>query len=186
MKKITPIGSCRITQPLRRAQSEFGFELNKSGVYGYCHSSSEAVQMARFLLADQQIPRQLWPLLTKAEQAPDAHEISDAYVVELSSAKSITIDGHSVQLNYLTSRHPEVFADDNIARDFWSVVDTNKQALIAGFLAERHCTDIDLLSRVRRKFTTKDDRISMPYKAMETASHPDRISSKMLKRWRAI
>ena len=155
-KKVTPIGSCRITQPLRRAQHQFDFEFNKSGVYGYCHSSSEAVQMARFLLANKQIPNQLWPLLSKAEKPRSAHDPSDIYVVELSSAKSIKIDEHSVQLNYLSSLHPEVFADDKVARKYWSLVDKEDQSQIRVFLEDKRCTNVDLLSKVTRKFTTKE------------------------------
>lgn len=36
---ITPIGSCRITNPLREAAHRFDFTLNMDGVYGYTHSS---------------------------------------------------------------------------------------------------------------------------------------------------
>jgi len=156
-KKVTPIGSCRITQPLRIAQSEFGLALNKSGVYGYCHSSAEAVQMARVLLEGKPIPNDLWPLVSKGDANKNRHENSDAYVVELSSAKSITIDGQPIQLNYLSNRYPEIFSDQALGRAFWSLVDSEDQDLIRSFLEERHCPDVDLLSRIRRRFTSKDE-----------------------------
>ena len=117
--RITAIGSCRIAGPLRRSQINSGSLYNRSGVYGYCHTSAEAVQMARHLVGEKAIPQGIWPLVSKSECRPDPHDPSDAYVVEISSAKSITLDGSPIQLNYLAGAYPAIFEDREVARQYW-------------------------------------------------------------------
>ena len=38
MFTVTPIGSCRITTPLKMGQARHGLNLNLARNYGYCHS----------------------------------------------------------------------------------------------------------------------------------------------------
>ena len=105
MFTISPIGSCRITTPLKNGQARHGFSLNLDRCYGYCHSPSEAVQLARFMRHEVELPADVWPLISRSHRldtiSAQRHDLSHLYVVELASAKEITIDGVSVQLNYL-------------------------------------------------------------------------------------
>lgn len=138
MFSITPIGSCRITTPLRRGQSMFGTKLNLDRCYGYCHSPAEAVQMAEFMLGNATIPEHIWPLVSRAhdhhEISNARHALSDLYVVELASAKEVTIDGISVQLNYLKSEFSDFFENADRAVAFWSLAETGDENAIADFL----------------------------------------------------
>ena len=153
--KITPIGSCRITQPLRYGADKYGYELNKSGVYGYCHSSSEALQMVRYLQGDIDIPAEIWPLISKLDFEKSNHVPGEHYVVEISSQKSIMIDGWAIQLNYLTSRYPSLFQNVETAKAFWSLVDRKDQSQLTDFLQECDIADFELLSRITRRFATR-------------------------------
>jgi len=124
--RVTAIGSCRVVGPLRHANASTDFALNQSGVYGYCHSSAEALQQLRVLQGEQDLPEHVLPIAApRNADNPDAttvHLPSDLYVVELSSAKVITVDGFCVQLNYLT-RHFETFFEDRArSRAYWRAV----------------------------------------------------------------
>lgn len=155
---ITPIGSCRVTGPLRRLQDRSQAVLNRSGVYGYCHSSAEAVQMARHLLGETTIPKHVWPLVSKFEDRPDDHDPSDAYVVEISSAKSITLEGWPIQLNYLAASFPDLFEKPETARLFWQSVDQNNLEAKEAYLSALPLSDTDraTLLGIRRSWATPD------------------------------
>lgn len=124
--KVTAIGSCRVAGPLRRASQSGCFTLNQAGVYGYCHSSAEALQQIEVLQTTRELPEHLLPVVAPnhVTQVPGfvAHQTSDLYFVELSSAKVLSVDGICVQLNYLT-RHLEAFFSDRLrARAYWQAV----------------------------------------------------------------
>ncbi len=166
MFSITPIGSCRITTPLRRGQSMFGTKLNLDRCYGYCHSPAEAVQMAEFMLGNATIPEHIWPLVSRAhdhhEISNARHALSDLYVVELASAKEVTIDGISVQLNYLKSEFSDFFENADRAVAFWSLAETGDENAIADFLqhewseTERQRADSKVLVNIKRQFVTRE------------------------------
>jgi len=159
---IAPIGSCRVSQPLRLAQEDYGFALNKTRNYGYCHSPAEAVQLARFMLGQATPPKALWPLIARgvdydATLATD-HRPADLYVVELSSAKEITIDGVCVQLNYLTAQFRSFFENNARARHFWEHAAAADQAAIDRNLngTDLDAAQIALLRRIRLTFVTEE------------------------------
>lgn len=163
MFTITPIGSCRIATPLRLGQEAHGIRMNLARCYGYCHSPAEAVQMARFLRGEITIPEDVWPLVSRSHQLSvlerQTHEPSDLYVIELASAKQLTIDGVSIQLNYLRSNFPEFFSDPERAQDFWEQAQDGDTA---AFL-DRHWSagaaqraDSALLSRIRMTLVTPE------------------------------
>lgn len=166
MYTVTPIGSCRITTPLRMGQAAHGLRLNLSRTYGYCHSPAEAVQMARFLRGDCDIPAELWPLVCRSHDrktlAAQPPEMSDLYVVEIASAKELTVDGVSVQLNYLRSAFPEFLSDSARAAAFWDFADAGDTAATAAFLSrewsatEEQRAQSRLLARIRRTLVTRD------------------------------
>ena len=137
---VAPIGSCRIAAPLRVAQERHGIRLNRSRSYGYAHSIPEAVQMARFFQGDFSPPRTLWPLLSRDQGfdrcAKAHHVVADRYVVEISSAKEIRVDGTYVQLNYLQSTYRDFFSDRDRAQQFWEAASSDDQTTIDETLAQ--------------------------------------------------
>lgn len=166
MFTVTPIGSCRITTPLRLGQDAHGLRLNMARTYGYCHSPAEAVQMARFLRGDCDIPAELWPLVCRSHDretlTAQAPELSDLYVVEIASAKELTVDGVSIQLNYLRAVFPEFLSDAERAAAFWQHADAGDAAATAAFLdrawsaTEEQRAQSRLLARIRRSLVTAE------------------------------
>lgn len=160
MFQVTPIGSCRVAGPLQLAQQRFGYAVNKARSYGYCHSSGEAVQLAKFMLGKFVPPPDIWPLVARGVQSDainvQTHRPSDLYIVELSSSKRITIDGVFLQLNYVTSAFRAFFSDHQVARGFWAVAGSGEQDKIDAFLT-KNCPEThsrDILRRVRIEHTT--------------------------------
>ncbi len=167
MFNITPIGSCRITTPLRSGQSVHGFNLNMERCYGYCHSPAEAVQMARFMQGSADIPSDLWPLVSRTHtldaMAGNAHPASDLYVIELASAKEVTIDGVSIQLNYLNATFPEFFSDVKRAQSFWSLAEASETQKLIAYLdrnwsgTPQKREQARTLGRIRLRFVTREN-----------------------------
>ncbi|WP_417210291.1 hypothetical protein [Antarctobacter sp.] len=166
MFTITPIGSCRIATPLRLGQSTCGIRLNLSRSYGYCHSPAEAVQLARFLRGEAMIAEDIWPLVSRSHQlatlSSETHAPSDLYVIELASAKELTINGVSVQLNYLKSTFPDFFADPLRMQAFWDIAQCGDRAKTAAFLSkawsatDAQRADSAVLSRIKLTYVTRD------------------------------
>ena len=166
MFSVTPIGSCRITTPLKRGKERFGFRLNMDKCYGYCHSPAEAVQMARFMLGQITIPSDVWPLVSRAHDLhtlqSSIHALSDLYVVELASAKEVTIDGVSVQLNYLNSTYADFFANKERAFAFWEIAEVGSQDQMQRFLADAwsstpsQVAQSKMLGRIAMRRVTQD------------------------------
>ncbi|MBY6164158.1 hypothetical protein KUV73_25005 [Mameliella alba] len=166
MFTLTPIGSCRITAPLRLGEAAHGVRLNLSRCYGYCHSPAEAVQMARFMRGDITISEDIWPLVSRARQpatlAAQRHQPSDLYVIELASAKELKIDGLSIQLNYLRSNYPDFFADPDRVQAFWELTAGEDRKAVEAFLNEVWSTTAEqrhagaVLARVRLDHVTRE------------------------------
>lgn len=160
MLRITPIGSCRVAGPLQLAQDRLGYAVNKSRSYGYCHSSGEAVQLVRFLMGQFKPPADIWPLVARGVKQEDlahqTHDPSDFYIIELSSAKRITVDGIFVQLNYLTNAYRDIFGDPETARKFWDAAARGDQCCIDDYLDQHALVaeDRKILRRVRIGLTT--------------------------------
>lgn len=165
MFNVTPIGSCRITTPLRHGRSAYGIHLNLTRCYGYCHSPAEAVQLARFMQGDLSIPREAWPLISRSYQLDEIsaqdHPASDLYVIELASAKELTLDGVSIQLNYLNSSYRDFFADTTRAQQFWTHAETGDSDAMSAFLAQewsltkQQRDDAAILGRIRLQYVTR-------------------------------
>ncbi|WP_323770686.1 hypothetical protein [Antarctobacter sp.] len=166
MFTITPIGSCRIATPLRLGQSTRGIRLNLTRSYGYCHSPAEAVQLARFLRGEVTIAEDVWPLVSRSHQlatlSSETHTPSDLYVIELASAKELTIDGVSVQLNYLKSTFPDFFADPLRMQAFWDTAQCGDFAKTATFVnktwsaTDAQRADSAVLSRIKLTYVTRE------------------------------
>jgi hypothetical protein len=166
MFTISPIGSCRITTPLKNGQSRHGFRLNLGRCYGYCHSPSEAVQLARFMRGDVELPADVWPLISRSHRldkiSAQRHDPSHLYVVELASAKEITIDGVSVQLNYLKLAFGDFFANGSRLKEFWALAQTDDGPGLKDFLArewsatEEQRVEAETLERIRLRWVTRN------------------------------
>ncbi|WP_144636178.1 hypothetical protein [Bordetella genomosp. 13] len=129
---IAPIGTCRIHTPLRDAAARYPIKLQLGRNYGFVHTSSEALQQARFMLGQAEIPADVQRLIFRPSIAGRAgnavHKPADLYIVELSSRKLLTVDGHPIQSNYLGRHFSEFFADRARARSFWSLATADRQA----------------------------------------------------------
>ena len=165
MFNVTPIGSCRITTPLRHGRAAYGINLNLARCYGYCHSPAEAVQLARFMQGEVNIPPEAWPLVSRSHQLDEIsaqdHAASDLYVIELASAKELTFDGVSIQLNYLNSTYRDFFAEPERAQQFWTHAETGDHDAMTAFLDQEWSltreqrTEAETLSRIRLQYVTR-------------------------------
>lgn len=163
--RVTAIGSCRVLSPLRRIGPHAGFTLDQAGVFGYVHSSTEALQQLRLMLDGTPIPEDLEPLVAPGLADNPAlrskHDPAHFYFIELSSAKLITIDGFAVQLNYFTRHFGDFFADRAVSRQFWRLAQANDVKCMKDFLdgLEAYAAlDADrraLLPRVRLTYATQ-------------------------------
>src|SRR5690606_37832958 len=131
---IAPIGTCRIHTPLRDVVGRYPVKLQLGRNYGFVHTVAEALQQARFMFGQTDIPTDVQRLIFRPSNGEQArrgtHKPADLYMVELSSRKLLTIDGYPIQSNYLVRYFSEFFADRARTRQFWSMADTQ-------WLAER-------------------------------------------------
>lgn len=139
---ITPIGTCRINTPLRRAAKHYPLSINGERVYGFTHTSDEAVQQLRFLQGEKDFDERSIPVLFRPgkdyRDAPhEAWKHSDLTVIEISSAKKITALGDSLQLNYLYRMFPSFFARKDTASRFWSLSRQSDREAVRAFLDEQ-------------------------------------------------
>lgn len=162
---VTAIGSCRVLAPLKKACSTSGYATNQTGIYGYCHSSTEARQQVNHLQNGTLPPSWLRPIVAPnlMENAPQkVVKPSDLYFVELCSSKILTVDGHAIQLNYLTRHLTEFFKDRERARSYWSMLRLNDRANLLAHLDSdetfKQLTDADqyILSNLQLQQTTPD------------------------------
>lgn len=127
-----PIGTCRIHTPLRDAVGRYPIKLQLGRNYGFVHTSAEALQQARFMFGEGEIPAEVQRLIFRPSNGEQArrgtHKPADLYMVELSSRKLLTIDGHPIQSNYLVRYFSEFFADRTRTRMFWSLASTERLA----------------------------------------------------------
>ena len=93
---IAPIGTCRIHTPLRDAVGRYPIKLQLGRNYGFVHTAAEALQQARFMFGQSDIPADVQRLIFRPSNGEQArrgtHKPADLYVVELSSRKLLTID----------------------------------------------------------------------------------------------
>lgn len=137
--KMTPIGSCRIVDPLRRARDTFGFKMNRGRSMGFTHSSPEAVQQLKFMLGEVDIPEALWPCVSntdREEVIAQEHDASDIYLVELSSEKILSHGDTYLQLNYLRTHFGAFFKDNTRKNAYWKAIEKQTPEEVAAFLDE--------------------------------------------------
>jgi len=165
MFKITPIGSCRIFGPLRECGKALGFQINAKRIFGYAHSSAEAVQQMHALAAGFTLEPQLWPLISRSKEferfQAEIHQKSHLYIVELCSAKTIKIGDTAVQLNHLNALFSDFFSDKKRALAFTQLCMKNDPAGVAAFLADswshtpEQRKDSEVLKRIKMSMSTE-------------------------------
>lgn len=122
--------------------------------------------MVRFMQGSADIPHDVWPLVSRKHKlatiAANDHAASDLYVVELASAKQVTIDGVSIQLNYLNATFPDFFADTERAQSFWALAETGDLADMAAFLEQewsatpQQQSEALTLAKLQLRFVTRE------------------------------
>lgn len=140
--RITPIGTCRIHSPLKRAVLRYPVELDLSRNYGFVHTSSEALQQIRFLSGEKSFAPEALPLVFRSPAEAESlkaerWEPSDLTIVEISSGKSIRLRDDFVQINYLYKAFPEFFANTARARAYWSLARHSDRGGLLQFLKEQ-------------------------------------------------
>ncbi|WP_427183896.1 hypothetical protein ACL598_20260 [Bordetella bronchialis] len=164
---IAPIGTCRIHTPLRDAVGRYPLKLQLGRNYGFVHTSTEALQQARFMYGQRDIPADVQRLVFRPSNGEQArrgtHEPADLYMVELSSRKLLTIDQYPIQSNYLVRYFSEFFADRGRSRMFWTLAAPDKLAERRAALAQDPvfkalpADDRELLARIVKRDLTDDE-----------------------------
>ena len=96
---VTPLGTCRIAEPLFIASKHCGMQRNMERVYGYVHTTKEILQLIE-CMNGRNLPLEMVPFI--ASERYDADVIrtpSDVYFVEISSLKEIHYKNFLLQLN---------------------------------------------------------------------------------------
>ncbi len=129
--RITPIGTCRIHTPLRRAVPRYPIEMDLRRNYGFVHSSQEALQLIRFLQGEQALPTEVAPILARDGDL-DVYQgiqwdVADVHLVEISSSKLVSSHGVAVQINYIARHFADFFASTERSRAYWSAVKARKR-----------------------------------------------------------
>ena len=142
--KLTPIGSCRIHNPLKKFITSSNLQLNSTDLYGFTHTSSEALQQIRYLQGDYLPSKEVQPILSSRlrfnkNNLNQKTPVSDIYFVEISSAKTVSIDNEYVQMNYVYVYFSEFFLDADRARKFWSLAARPERDELLIFLQETPC-----------------------------------------------
>ena len=166
LTRITAIGSCRISTPFKAASLTHPVVNNMDRIYGYTHTSAEALQQIRFLQGEFTPRSETLPLLmpnTDFEVLADTqHPTSDNYFIELSSTKELQIADTQVQLNYVARHFADFFADKTRARDYWRLADGTQDDAKQAFLNEQDSfqalstTDQTLLCDLTRTLSTPE------------------------------
>lgn len=139
--RITPIGTCRVHTPLRRAAGRYPIGLDLRRNYGFVHSSEEALQLVRFLQGDKQFRPEVAPLVFRdgdlARFEGEEWQPSDLHVVEVSSSKRYVSGPDTVQGNYVVRHFADFFASNERSRNFWLLVKKGHRADLINYLREQ-------------------------------------------------
>jgi hypothetical protein len=129
------------------------------------HTSAEAVQQMHAFSDEFLCEDALWPLIARGKDPAHfqarVHEKSDLYIVELSSAKVIEVDGRILQLNYLNTHYADFFSDSKRAVAFTQNCMKDDPAAVATFLDEAWSStpeqreDSELLRRIKIYMSTE-------------------------------
>lgn len=135
--------------------------------YGFVHTSAEALQQARFMFGQAEIPTDVQRVIFRPSNGEQArrgvHKPADLYMVELSSRKLLTVGGYPIQSNYLGRYFSEFFADRARTRAFWAQASDERLAERRAWLDQDpvfkslSADNRDLLARIVKREQTDDE-----------------------------
>ena len=166
--KITPIGSCRIHNPLKKFNSKSYLQLNTVDIYVFTHTSAEALQQLKYLQGEYLPSKDIYPILSSRlrfnkNKLKQESVSSDLYFVEISSAKTVMVEKEYVQMNYINVYFSEFFLEPNRAKKFWFLAGRPDRKELLNFLQELPCYKAypkdmqELLSKISVKYMTADE-----------------------------
>lgn len=158
---IAPVGTCRIHTPLRRGAGRYPVRPVLARNYGFVHTSTEALQQLQFMFGKKDIPADVRTLTFRPGSSESFEKKSwpgaDLYLVEISSRKLLSVDGHPIQMNYMVRHFGDFFADKRRTRQFWSMATPNRMAERSEWLEQDFAfqrlspADRALLTRIQRR-----------------------------------
>jgi tetratricopeptide (TPR) repeat protein len=167
---ITPIGTCRLKTPLQRGEARYPIRLDLQRIYGFTHTSEEALQQLRYRRGEQTFPSDVATLLFRpgdtCRDEPAQLRPADLTIVEISSAKLYRVGDTPVQSNYLTRHFADFFASPARARAFWSLASGASGDARRDFLEHESAArmygegDRDLLARLTVRHQTYDELLA--------------------------
>lgn len=138
---ILPVGTCRINTPLKRAAARYPVRVDLRRIYGFVHTSDEALQQLQYRFGSRSFPAEVLPILFRPGDAPDAQppvaDAGDLAVIEISSIKSCRAGDIAVQSNYLTRHFADFFGPARRVRRvqaYWDMARTGQRARLRAFL----------------------------------------------------
>ena len=136
---VTPVGTCRIHAPLRGARGAYAFQLETGGVYGFIHSTAEALQLVRYLLGLETFSGNEGFCIFRPGFKVESERVarlSDLYLVEISSAKRIQQGGRFLQINYLYRAFEDFFSNTQRTRSYWALARPGRELRLRAFLQQ--------------------------------------------------
>ena len=111
---ITPIGTCRISTPLKRGAVRFPIKLDYQRIYGFVHTSTEVIQQLRYRRGELSFPSEAHAILFRPgiaiDERPPQDQLADLTIVEISSSKVYMLGDIAIQCNYLHQYFADFFA----------------------------------------------------------------------------
>lgn len=164
---ITPIGTCRVSTPLLRGATRYPIRVDLQRIYGFVHTSEEALQQLHYRRGERTIPDHIAPLLFRpgdpAWSLPPQQQAADMTIVEISSIKSYKVGDVAVQSNYLSRHFADFFASPQRSRVFWGLATSADRAglreLIDQYAAAHPCSaqDRELLEQISFRTQSFDE-----------------------------
>lgn len=129
--KFYVIGSCRIHGPLR------GRPGYQPILPGYTHTAKEAIQRMRFVRGELKIPDSVSPYVFSRPRPPlvarkyrKALESSDVVLVEICSAKEVSLAGYWLNLNYAKGIDAEMREAGDLEGDIKTLAEMCRRLMV--------------------------------------------------------
>jgi hypothetical protein len=108
-------------------------------IYGYTHSSAEALQLVRYFLGHETFGLDegfcIFRPSFKVESSLPVTS-SDFYMLEISSAKRIQRGGRFLQINYLYKAFEDFFSNTQRTRTYWGLAKPGREIQLRNFLQQ--------------------------------------------------
>ena len=138
---ITPIGTCRISTPLKRGAVRFPIKLDYQRIYGFVHTSTEVIQQLRYRRGELSFPTEAHAILFRPgiaiDERPPQDRLADLTIVEISSSKVYMLGDIAIQCNYLHQYFADFFAQRPRVRTYLDLTSKGDPEALQTFL-DRH------------------------------------------------